>query len=102
MPSAENERYRRLDESEFPIIAALIRESRGRYLAEPEDLAGGSISLYITMRDGSAHTVINSGNTYLMIDGEHYLAGYRWLSKWDDVQYGLNKGNISLPEGFVF
>ncbi|SNS47639.1 Signal transducer regulating beta-lactamase production, contains metallopeptidase domain [Anaerovirgula multivorans] len=97
MPSSENERYRLFDRSEFSDVVALVNKSRGGYLPIPESLAGGSIMYYITTTDGVRHEFGNNGNTYLMIDGDSYDAGYNWLSSWGNV-----KGNAPLPETFLF
>lgn len=95
MPQATDKQYRVFDENEFAGIAALINGSHGRYVAEPENLAGGSIQFHITTSDGVEHTVSNMGNTYLYIDGDTFSAGYGWLSSWD-APYG--EGNAPLPE----
>ncbi len=83
MPSSENEKNRLLDDVEFDDIIALINESRGKYIENPEELAGGSTTYYITLTDGTRHFVSNSGNRYLIIDGDYYDAGYNWLSSWN-------------------
>ena len=61
-------------------------------------MEGGSISFYLTMKDGTEHQVGNLGNTYLYIDGDYYDAGYEWLSSWAQ-DYG--EGNARLPQGFL-
>lgn len=81
--SSENEHNRLLGESEFEDIIALINESRGKYIENPEEPAGGSITYYITLTDGTRHYISNSGNSYLIIDGDYYDAGYNWLSSWN-------------------
>ena len=68
---------------EMQQVVALINESRGRYVADPESLDGGSILFTVTMTDGETHTVSNIGNVYLTIDGEYFDAGYEWLSAWN-------------------
>lgn len=96
-PSAEKERYRLFASEEFPNVVALVNESHGGYLPNPEPLSGGYIALYITTTDGVRHTFVNSGNTYLVIDGESYDSGYDWLSSWE-----YKKGNAFLPATFDF
>lgn len=93
--SAEKERYRLFTSSEFPNIVALVNESHGTYLPNPEPLSGGYTALYITTKDGVRHTFANNGNAYLVIDGESYDSGYDWLSSWE-----YKKGNSFLPATF--
>ena len=95
MPSSENERYKLFDKSEYKEIVALINSSNGKYEPSPEPIAGGGTILYITASDGTIHTVVNNGNTYLCIDGDSYTASYKYLSSWD--KYGLNKGDSAIP-----
>lgn len=97
MPAAENQQYRLYEPSEFPDIIELVNKSRGSYLANPEDIAGGGLTFYITTTDGVRHKFGNNGNVYLQIDGDSYNAGYNWLSSWGDV-----KGNAPLPETALF
>ena len=94
MPQAPERQYRTFSAEEIPEAVALLNESRGRRAAHPEELAGGSITLYVTTADGVRHTVSNEGNTYLRIDGDTYKPGYDWLSAWPYTQ-----GNTALPEG---
>ncbi len=72
-----------LNEEETAAAIQLIRDSRGRYVAEPEQLEGSTQHLYVTMTDGSFHEVWNMGNTYLVIDGDYYKAPYSRLVTWD-------------------
>ncbi|GEM_PF-4420004 len=97
MPGIENERYRLFQEEEFEDVITLINQSRGSYLTNPEELAGGAVTFYITTKNGICHTVTNIGNTQLCIDGDYYDAGYDWLSSW---QY--TRGNAPLTEDFSF
>ncbi len=97
MPSDENEQYHLFDRSEYLEVVALVNQSRGRYLPNPEPLAGGSIMYYITTTDGVRHEFGNNGNSYLTIDKDAYKAGYEWLSSWDH-----QKGDTPLPETFLF
>lgn len=97
MHRSENERYRLFNRSEFSDVVTLVNKSRGGYLPNPESIAGGGVTYYITTTDGVRHEFGNNGNTYLMIDGDSYDAGYTWLSSWGNV-----KGNAPLPETFLF
>lgn len=97
MPGVENERYRLFKEDEFEDVIALINQSRGSHLTNPEELNGGAVTFYVTTKDGLRHTVTNIGNTQLFIDTDYYDAGYDWLSSW---QY--TRGNAPLPEDFSF
>lgn len=96
-PSAENERYRLFTIAEFQDVVDLVNESHGKYLPNPEPLSGGYTALYITTTDGIRHTFVNSGNSYLVIDGESYDSGYDWLSSWE-----YQEGNAFLPATFAF
>lgn len=92
-----DKQFKRLTEEEIAQMAALISQSRGSYQAQPEQLAGGGIFFYLTMTDGSTHTVGNNGNVYLVIDGEHYEAPYSWLSTWEN---SFSEGNEPIPEQY--
>ncbi|MBC5580585.1 M56 family metallopeptidase [Anaerofilum sp. BX8] len=83
MPSSPEERYHLFTEAELPGVVEHIRQSRGRLVKDPESIAGGGMTLTVTMKDGSVHTVGNNANTYLVIDGESFDAGYDWLAGWD-------------------
>ena len=78
-------------------MVALINESKGKYRIEHEELAGGGISFYITMKDGTSHSVENIGNTYLVIDGEYYEASYNWLNGWSK-RFG--EGNTRIHDQY--
>lgn len=90
--------YKNLSGDEISAMTALVNQSRGSYVAEPEDLDGVGIFFYLTMKDGSVHKIGNIGNVYLYIDGDYYEAEYEWLSSWDD-QFG--EGSGPLPEGYL-
>ncbi|WP_238720980.1 M56 family metallopeptidase [Diplocloster agilis] len=94
MPADEEKQYRVFAPEEYPEIVKLMKDSRGRYVREPEELAGGELSFYITTTDGVRHRYANSGNVYLVIDEDSYRASYGWLSRWD------YEGDDKLPEGF--
>lgn len=101
MPSNEEERYKVFAKEEYERLTGLINNSKGRYCANanPQELCGSSIILYITLKDGSRHTVGNNGNTYLIIDADSYKAGYSWLNSWQE-KYQLGKGDEKIPEDF--
>ena len=79
MPSAEDERHRSFEEEEFGDVVSLINQSTGRYIRDPEPIMGMSRTLYITMKDGTEHTV--SYNGYLVIDGDSYADGIHGYSE---------------------
>ena len=79
MPSAEDERHRSFEEEEFEDVVSLINRSTGRYIRDPEPIMGMSRTLYITMKDGTEHTV--SYNGYLVIDGDSYADGIHGYSE---------------------
>lgn len=93
-PSSQSERYKKYQEDDFSEIVDFINQARGRLIKNPEIIAGGGQSFYITSKDGIVHQFANSGNLYLKIDGDTYKAGYDWLSKWD------YKGDNYEPQGF--
>lgn len=95
MPSNEDQRYRLFQPGEYADIVALMNQSSGRYLKNYESVDGGAITFYVTLTDGTVHTVTNSGNVYLIIDGDCFDAPSRWLSAW---QY--RKGGTTLPLDF--
>lgn len=95
MPQSVDKQYKLLNAEEMGDAVSLIRESRGTYVAEPDAYEGKNIALYITMKDGTKHEVMNIGNVYLAIDDDYYDAEYNWLSGW---QY--EEGDSSLPQGF--
>ena len=96
-PQTEDKQFKRLSGDELSSMVALINQSNGRYLKEHEELTGGSIFFYITMKDGTTHSAGNIGNTYLVIDGDYYEAKYEWLSTWSDT---FGEGNEPLPEHY--
>lgn len=101
MPSGENERYRLFDEGEYGEIVEVINACRASAVSNPESLAGGSEALYITLADGAVHRIVNTGNCYLIIDGDYYSPTGGWLERWK--QCGFDKrGDAKLPNGFSF
>ena len=96
MPQAEDRQYKKFAPEEIPDLVALINQSRGRPV-DGEELAGQTISIYLTLTDGSVHQVSNQGNVYLVIDGARFRAGYGWLESWER-DYGA--GDAPLPPGW--
>lgn len=82
-PQTADKQFKQLSAEELSEMVALINESKGKYRIEHEELAGGGISFYITMKDGTSHSVENIGNTYLVIDGEYYKFFAIWQSHTD-------------------
>lgn len=95
-PKLPNKQYKRLSREDIALMVSLINKSRGSYVAEHEELNGGSLFFYLTMTDGSTHAVGTIGNTYLVIDGDYYEGGRR-LSAWHDA---FPEGDEPLPEGY--
>ena len=83
--SAEDERYTFYEGEDLLPVVELINQSRGSAVSDPEELDGGSVEFRVTMNDGTEHTVMNMGNTYLVIDGTYYDADYEWLSTWPET-----------------
>lgn len=96
-PQTADKQFKQLSAEELSEMVALINESKGKYRIEHEELAGGGISFYITMKDGTSHSVENIGNTYLVIDGEYYEASYNWLNGWSK-RFG--EGNTRIPDQY--
>lgn len=94
-PQDLDKQYKLFSNEELESTVALINESRGRYVANPEELCGGAITLYLTMKDGSEHEVSNIGNFYLRIDEDYYTARYSDLAAWP-----YKEGDEPLPYGF--
>lgn len=100
MPSVENERYKLFAENEYEEIVKLLNNCKGRYVSSPESISGGGSTLYITLADGTTHSITNNGNVYLVIDGDNYSVSDSWLSAWDEC--GLDRGNAKIPDNFVY
>ena len=94
---ASDKQFKNLSEEEIAAMVSLLNQSKGRYVDEHEDLNGGSIFFYITLKDGTSHSVGNIGNFYLVIDEDYFEAGRRWLSTWDD---NFGEGDEPLPEDY--
>ena len=97
MPQDKDKAYKILSEDEVKTVVSLINHSKGRHERNYEVLGGRSIFFYLTMKDGSTHSVGNIGNVYLAIDGSYFEAPYKWLSTWDNA-YGA--GNSEIPKSF--
>lgn len=74
---------RPLSKDEIADVVVLINESRGEYVAEPEEKTASTI-LVIILQDGSTHEIKNIENTYLVIDGDYYKAEREWLGTWEN------------------
>lgn len=96
-PQTEDKQFKQLSEDELTDMVALINQSKGKYQAEYEQLSGGSVFFYITMKDGTSHSIGNIGNTYLVIDGDYYEADYNWLVTWYTL---FGEGNSSIPDQY--
>ncbi len=95
-PGLESDNIRPLDASEFEDIIALMNESSGNYIKNPEELAGGSITFEITLTDGTRHKVSNAANRYLIIDGDYYDVSYQWLSSWEKIS-AISASPTAMP-----
>lgn len=100
MPSAENERYKLVDESDYDNIVELIAEIPNKSVANPEGISGGAATLYITLTDGTVHTLCNDGNVYIVLDDTSYEMKIDFLSLWNE--YGFNIGNTEVPSDFSY
>lgn len=96
-PQAQDKQFRHLSKDEISHMVDLLHTGSGNYRSEHEDLAGGSIFFYISMTDGTQHSVGNIGNVYLVIDDDYFEANYDWLSKWDN-EFG--EGDSPIPDGY--
>ena len=96
-PQAEDKQFKQLSETEMADMVALINQSKGKYQADYEQLTGGSVFFYISMKDGTAHSIGNVGNTYLVIDGEYYEANYDWLETGSSK---FGEGDTNIPDQY--
>lgn len=99
-PSDENERYKLIDESDYEKIAKLISMLPNDFVSDPESITGGASTLYITLTDGTVHTICNNGNVYIDFDGKSYGMSEKLLSLWEE--YGFNIGNAKVPDDFSY
>ena len=81
---------------EIEKLVSFLHQATGRYEPHPEILDGGCDYFYLTLTDGTTHTVANIGNTYLLIDGDTYNAPYKWLSSMDEAFASLAVQNLQL------
>ena len=93
-PSHDQERYKKYEPEEFTKIVELVNQSRGKFVKNPEEIVGGGQTFYITTKDSVIHQFLNTGNKYLMIDGDAFEAGYEWLRKWN------YNGDSAVPDEF--
>lgn len=96
-PAPQNQPYRLFEREEWQEVIDLIHQSRGKYLENPEELAGQVITLYVTTKDGKIHHIGNLGNAELVIDGDHYQSDYDWLSGWK-----YKGGDAPVPKFFHY
>ena len=93
-PSDEQEQYKNFGAEEIASIIKLINSSNGTLIKNPESISGRTQTFYITLKNGEVHHFINSGNTYLIIDGDTFKAKQDWLNSWN------YEGNSDVPNGF--
>ena len=100
MPSDNNERYKLIDESDYEKIAELTANLPGKVVSNYDDLNGRVSTLYITLADGTVHTLCNNANAYIELDGKSYNMSEKLSSLWEE--YGFNIGNAKVPDGFSY
>ena len=100
MPSAENERYKLVEESDYGKITELISKGPSKAVSNPEEIVGGDATLYITLTDGTVHTLSNNGNVYIVLDGISYEMKDDFSSLWTEC--GFNVGNAKAPDDFCY
>jgi len=93
---AADERYKDCEKTEFERIVSIINGAKGKRVDALEGISGGTVTVYITLNDGTRHTFANNGNVYLVIDGVSFEAKYEWLNGWSN-----EKTNGALPQDFV-
>ena len=93
-PSDEQEQYKKFEAEEITAIIKLINSSNGTLVQYPESISGRTQTIFITLKNGEVHHFINSGNTYLIIDGDTYMAKRDWLNSWN------YEGNSDVPTDF--
>lgn len=81
---------------EIEQLVSFLHQATGRYEPHPEEMEGGSVYFYLTLKDGTTHTVANLGNIYLLIDGDAYNAPYKWLSSLNETFASLAVQNLQL------
>lgn len=75
--------YQRLEGEDMTPMVELIQASSGKYWDAGGNLPEAQEILRVTMTDGTIHTVSNSGNELLIIDGDAYKASTAWLDSWN-------------------
>lgn len=96
-PQTDGKQFKNLSPEELATMVELINHCKGVYQSKHEELSGGSILFYVSMKDNTVHEVGNIGNTYLYIDGDYYKADYDFLNDWGR---NFGKGNSPLPNGY--
>ena len=94
-PSDEQEQYKNFGAEEIASIIKLINSSNGTLVQNPESISRRTQTIFITLKNGEVHHFINSGNTYLIIDGDIFKAKQDWLNSWN------YEGNSDVPNGFL-
>lgn len=89
--------YKRLSEEEIRTMVMLLSEAEGEKSGSFEALPRSGISLFLTLKDGTALNVSNAENAYLCLNGVYYDAPYEWLSRWER-EFG--EGDSPLPEQY--
>ena len=92
MPQISGRQYKDLTSDEIAEAVALINKSSGSYVSAPEALSGSTATLYVTTTDGVQHTVTNSGNVYLCIDGDTYRGSH--------ISWPYTEGDSPLADSF--
>lgn len=99
-PSENGKCYKAFDEEDIEWIVDIINDAKGKYVSKPEELSGGSFSLYIIMKDGDVHCVQNIGNTYMVIDGDSFEAKYEYLENFAK-KLGTGESEIPLNAPYI-
>lgn len=81
---------------EIEQLVSFLHQATGRYEPNPKELVGGCDYFYLTLTDGTTHTVANIANVYLFIDGDTYNVPYKWLSSLGDAFAYLAVNNRPL------
>lgn len=92
MPQAADKQYQELSADERIDAVELINKSNGHYVRKSDPLSGSTSTLYVTMKNGSQHTVTNNGNVYLCIDGDTYRSSR--------IAWPYTEGDSPLPDNF--
>lgn len=87
--------YRKFELEDYSSVTALLNQSHGKHIENPEPIYGGGITFRLVTQDGVKHTISNNSNVYLIIDGDCYDASNLWLSNWK-----FSNGDAPIPETF--